>query len=226
MESVKPVARAGSGGRERARATRLRITKAATTLFCERGYTRTTMADVAAAADVAVQTVYFIFHTKTDLLNSVYALAVMGENDPAPPQLQQWYRQAVSEPDLATAVRSVVEGVGEILRRVAPLDLAVRTAAAEDPEAATFLSQNERMRTDGYREMVAFLRLKGPLRANVSEERAIDMMCFMASPGAYRALVVERGWSHADWITWSSEALAEQLFGVPLRGAIEPSSSS
>ena len=50
---------------ERARATRLRITKAAYTLFCERGYSGTTMADVADAAGVAVQTVYSFFFLPT-----------------------------------------------------------------------------------------------------------------------------------------------------------------
>jgi len=225
MRPVKPQSRPGADRHARARATRLRITKAATTLFCERGYTGTTMNGVADLAGVAVQTVYFVFHTKTDLLNSAYSLAVLGEDEPAPPQAQGWYRQAVAEPDLVTAVRLVLKGVGEILRRVAPLDMAVRTAAVEDPDAARFLAQNERLRADGYREMVEFLRQKRPLRVDVSEERATDIMLFLASPGAYRALVAERGWSHAEWVAWSSGALAEQVFGVQRQGAIEPPGS-
>ena len=76
----------------------------------------------------------------------------MGENDPAPPEMQEWYRQAVSEADATSAVRLVVGGVAEILRRVAPLDQVVRMAAAGDPDAAAFLSHNEGMRADGYRQ--------------------------------------------------------------------------
>jgi AcrR family transcriptional regulator len=225
MRPVKPQMRPGSDRHGRARATRLRITKAATTLFCERGYTGTTMTGVADLAGVAVQTVYFVFHTKTELLDSAYSLAVLGEDEPATPQAQGWYRQAVAEPDLAIAIRLVLEGVGEILRRVAPLDMAVRTAAAEDPDAARFLTQNERIRADGYREIVEFLRQKRPLRVDVSEERATDILLFLASPGAYRVLVVERGWSHAEWVAWSSGAVAQQVFGVQQYGAIEPPSS-
>ena len=62
--------------RDRARATRLRITRAAYDLFCERGYTATTMAEIAESAGVAVQTVYFAFHTKSELLSRTYDFAV------------------------------------------------------------------------------------------------------------------------------------------------------
>ena len=212
MEPVKSSPQLGPSGRRRARATRSRITKAAAELFAERGYTGTTMADIAAAAGVAVQTVYFVFHTKTEVLDSAYGLAVMGEDDPAVPQDQPWYRQAVAEPDVSIAVHLVVDGLSEILRRVAPLDFAVRTAAAADPDASTFLTRNEGMRSGGYQELVGLLSRKCPLRENLTEARATDLMLFLASPGAYRALVLERGWTHAEWVAWTSGVLAEQLF--------------
>ena len=214
MEPVKPTPDEHTLPRARSRATRLRITKAATSLFRDHGYTRTTMADIAQAAGVAVQTVYFVFHTKTEVLNSAYGLAVMGEDEPAVPQEQAWYRQAVAEPDATTAVLLVVAGLGEILRRVAPLDRAIRTAAAGDTDAASFLAQNEAWRAEGYREMVSFLRTKRALRAGLTEDRATDVMLFLASAGAYRALVTERDWTHAEWTAWTSVALAEQLFGT------------
>jgi len=214
MDDVKAPDRIGSSRRRRAQATRLRITKAASALFCERGYAGTTMADIADAAGVAVQTVYFVFHTKSDVLSSTYDLAVLGEGDLAPPQAQGWYRTAVAVPGVAAAVRAVVEGAGEIVRRVASLDLAVRTAAASDPDAAAFLARNEGMRVEGYREMVDFLRAKSPLRAGLSAERATDVLLLFLSPAAYRTLVTDRGWSHTEWVAWSSGALTEQLFGI------------
>lgn len=214
MEPVKPTSDEPTPPRARSRATRLRITKAATSLFRDRGYTRTTMADIAQAAGVAVQTVYFVFHTKTEVLNSAYGLAVMGETEPAVPQEQAWYRQAVAEPDITTAVRLMVTGLGEILARVAPLDRAVRTAAAGDLDAASFLAQNEAWRAEGYREMVAFLSTKHPLRAGLTEDRATDVMLLLASAGAYRALVTERDWTHTEWVVWTGDALTEQLFGT------------
>src|SRR5688572_32815829 len=111
MTAVKRHARSELTRRDRARATRLRITKAAYTLFCERGYAGTTMADIAEAAGVAVQTVYFTFHTKSELLSRAYDFAVLGEGDPVPPEQQDWYVRAIAEPDLEAALRMVVEGI-------------------------------------------------------------------------------------------------------------------
>jgi hypothetical protein len=98
---------------------------------------------------------------------------------------------------------SVGEGLGDrlthgLVRRVAPLDLAVRTAAASDSDAARFLAQNERIRLEGYREMVDFLSAKSPLRADLSAERATDVLLLLVGPAAYRTLVADRGWSHAE----------------------------
>ena len=184
-------------------------------LFTDRGYAGTTMADIADAAGVAVQTVYFVFHTKGDVLSSTYDLAVRGEGKPVQPPEQEWYRRAVAEPSVALAVRSMVEGAGEIVRRVAPLDVAIRAAAASDPDAARFLAQNEQMRVDGYREMIAFLCMKAPLRADLSAEHAADVLLYLVSPAAYRALVVDRGWSHADWIAWTADTLTARVFDAP-----------
>ena len=69
-------------------------------------------------------------------------------------------------------------------------------------------SPDEAWRADGYREMVAFLRSKHPLREGLTDERATDAMLFLASPGAYRALVDDRGWTHAEWVAWTSRVLA------------------
>ena len=54
--------------RDRARATRLRIIRAGQQVFTRHGYAGARMIDIAAEAGVAVQTVYFTFHTKAELL--------------------------------------------------------------------------------------------------------------------------------------------------------------
>lgn len=212
MADVKPPDHAKPTRRERARATRLRITRAAYARFRERGYAGTTMADVAESAGVAVQTVYFVFHTKTELLSGAYELAVLGEDDPQPPELQAWYLAAAAEPDIGAALSSVVRGVGEIIRRAAPLDTVVRAAGSHDPEAAAVWEHHEQLRIHGYGRIVAVLAKKAPLRPGVTLGRATDLFLFYLGPLAYVGLVMDRGWSYDDWLEWTVATLLELVF--------------
>src|SRR6476659_2677468 len=121
MPRVNPPASDAPPRRARARATQWRIVKAAFALFCERGYTGTTMAHIADAAGVAVQTVYFTFHTKAAVLSRAYDFAVMGDEEGRVPWEQPWYREMVAEPDAVVALGHLVSGVGDITRRLTPL---------------------------------------------------------------------------------------------------------
>jgi AcrR family transcriptional regulator len=211
MTTVKGPAPSKPTRRDRARATRLRITKAAYALFCERGYAGTTMADVADAAGVAVQTVYFVFHTKGELLSRTYDFAVLGEEEPLPPEMQPWYAQMTADADVTGALRHAVSGIGTILARAMPLDIVVRAAAATDPEAARIRARHEGWRRDGYRAMLDVLRTKSALRDGVSPERATQLLLMYVGE-VYRILVHDSGWSHEEWIDWTVTAVSEQVF--------------
>jgi AcrR family transcriptional regulator len=199
--------------RGRAKATQRRIVKAAYTLFCERGYAGTTMAEIAAAAGVAVQTVYFTFHTKAALLSRAYDFAVMGEEDPLPPEQQAWYRAMVREPDASKALRHFVTGVGEITRRVTPLERVARVAADGDPDTARVMALHETWRADGYRAVIELLAAKAELRPGLTPERATDLLLLYVGMDVYHALVEGRGWTHEEWAAWAGAALTEQVFG-------------
>lgn len=199
--------------RERAQATRRRIIRAAYARFCEQGYAGTTMADVAADADVAVQTVYFTFHTKAELLAGAYEFAVLGEDDPTPPAMQPWYTAAAAEPDAHRALRILAPGVAGIVSRAAPLETVVRATAASDPEAAAVWDYHERLRADGYRGMVELLAAKAPLTGGLTLQRATDLFLLYLGPHPYRGLVVDHGWSDAAWLEWTTDALDRELFG-------------
>jgi len=209
MPDVKPRTR-----RERAKATRTRISRAAYELFCERGYAATTMAEVARRAGVASQTVYFTFHTKPDLLAGAYELAVMGEDDPRPPAAQPWYAVAAAAPTIRAALPHVVGGTGEIERRVAPLTIVVRAAAQGDEESRAVWERHEQLRVDGFRGLVAMLATKAPLRAGLEPEPATRLLLLLLGPWPYLALVIDGGWSHEAWAAWAERAVAEQVFGL------------
>jgi len=204
--------------RARTRATQSRIVKAAFALFCERGYSGTTMAHIADAAGVAVQTVYFTFHTKAAVLSRAYDFAVMGDEEGRVPWEQPWYREMAAEPDAIEALGHLAAGVGEITRRLTPLYVVASGTAASDPEVADVVDRHERWRVDGYRGMVEVLRTKAPLRPELTPERANDLLLLYAGMDVYHALVEVAGWSHEEWIAWTQATLAYQLFGIEWPG--------
>ena len=69
--------------REKAARTRAAIIEAAHAEFLERGFHGATVVSIAERAGVASQTVYFVFHTKAELISAVIDAAVMGEVRPA-----------------------------------------------------------------------------------------------------------------------------------------------
>lgn len=199
--------------RGRSKATHWRIVKAAYTLFCAQGYAGTTMTQIAEAAGVAVQTVYFKFQTKSALLSRAVDFAVMGEDGPLAPDEQPWYAAMKAEPDVTRALRHMVKGAGEITRRVTPLYLVARVAADGDPDAAQVMAFHEHWATEGYREMLKLLRAKARLRPELSPKRATDVLLLVVGADVYQFLVGGHGWSHEEWTNWVTATLAQQLFG-------------
>jgi AcrR family transcriptional regulator len=199
--------------RERSKVTHWRIVKAAYEAFCEQGYPGTTMTNVAERAGVAVQTVYFVFHTKAELLSRAIGYAVAGEEDPRPPEEQPFYREAVEAPDVATSLRAFVTGVAEMERRRTPLVPAL-AAAEGSPETAGIITFAEEWRADGFRAFVDVLLTKSTLRPGLTPERATHLLLLYVDVGSYRMLVHTYGWTHGDWIAWTVETLAWQLFAA------------
>ena len=155
---------------ERARATRRRIVQAATDEFCERGYHGTTMAAIAEGAGVAVQTVYFVFNTKPDLLTASIDSAVLGEHDMVPEETD-WWRVAMTARSRRRAIAAFVSGVVEIEGRAAYIDEAARVAATTDPDIADLLARNEARRVPAFRAFVDSLAERGLLAPAVDARR-------------------------------------------------------
>ncbi|MFJ4656926.1 TetR/AcrR family transcriptional regulator [Nocardia sp. NPDC088792] len=195
----------------RARATRQRVITAAYELMSDRGYPQTTMADIAARAGVAVQTVYFGFGNKPGLLCAAFQYAVRGDHQPVPPHKRQWFETFTSEPDFAFALTTVVEETTSILERVAPLTAAMRTLA-DDPNITEFQQQSDRLREDGYRLTIELLAAKRPLRTGVDIDEATTVLLLILGPDAYRSMVIDHHWNRSRWITWTAQMIRESLF--------------
>ena len=193
---------------EKAAATRRRAVDAAYELFCGSGYQATTMAAIAERAGVAVQTLYFIFHTKDALLQEVHKHAVLG-GEHTPLTQRSWFVEAVAEPDAERAIFLVVEASAVILGRVAPM-LPVFHAVAADAAGAIFRDGEERRRRD-LRALAERVLSKAGTREDVSVDHAADVLFVLLGPETYRSFVLELGWTSQDWVRWTTETLVRDL---------------
>lgn len=197
--------------KDKAAATRRRMLTSAYDLFCEAGYRATTMEAIAESAAVAVQTLYFTFHTKDELFQEVHEWTVLGD-DPLPPPLQPWYLAATAADDVAVAVGHICSGVIGISRRVAPMIPAFH-AVTGDP-AGEVWERAQRLRYVGMADLVVTLTKKASLRKGVTKAEAADVLYLLLGPDIYRTLVIERGWSEKQFVAWTKRAILADLFGL------------
>jgi AcrR family transcriptional regulator len=207
---MMPNVKKQSSRQVKAAVTRGRMLRAAYELFCEFGFRASTMEAIAERAAVAVQTLYFTFHTKDELLQAVHDWTILGD-DPTPPPLQSWYLAAAAEPESRRSLAMFVEGVSVIGSRVAPM-LPVFHAVSADPAGAVH-RHSESLRREGFEEIVGTLCRKAPLRKGLTRQRAADLLFVLAGPESYRSFVIEAGWASKEWTAWVGSTLAREFFG-------------
>lgn len=198
--------------REKAQATRRRITEAAHEEFIEQGFHGATMAAIARRAGVASQTVYFVFHTKPELISAVIDSAVMGAEDPRPPELMQWWADMVAEPDAVRALHIFIRGAGDVFARAAAISEVLRAAALTDEEVRRTYQKHEELRRSGFRQVIELLEAKGPLRESLPMDELTDAFMTILGPSTYHVLTSERGWSHQQVMAWLCDILPAVVF--------------
>ncbi|MDG4796452.1 TetR family transcriptional regulator [Micromonospora sp. WMMD1082] len=196
---------------ESARRTRRAVVAAAADLFVARGYTATSLADVAAAAGVARPTVFAAFGSKAALLRQVLDEALAGDDEPIPVAQRPWYRpvwEAESPGEVLDAYADVCTLIGG---RAARVFETVRRAADGSPEAAEVWQTLLRNRRIGARMVVERLVALGPLRHGSDVERAIDEVWFYNDPAHYGALVHGLGWDEPTYRQWLARSMRHAL---------------
>ena len=89
---------------------------------------------IAQDAAVAVQTVYFTFHTKAELLIAALELAGGGSDAPQAVLDRAWIGQVMDASTGPRRLALIVEHGNEIYARVGPLLRAVSAASSVDPD--------------------------------------------------------------------------------------------
>jgi hypothetical protein len=180
---------------------------------------------IAQAADVAVQTLYFTFHTKGAILTETVGACVVGFQRWTPAldpvhagssrkallESHAWFAPFVAAPDAGRALAVFVDASIEIMRRVAPLVGVLAAAQTTDPEVQAIGAVAERRRVEGYGFVVAELAKKGGLRRDLSPRHARDILLTLLSPDTYQRLAADRGWTKAECRRWLHDVLRQQL---------------
>ncbi|HEY7043920.1 MAG TPA: helix-turn-helix domain-containing protein [Nocardioidaceae bacterium] len=194
--------------------TRRVIVSAATRLFIEQGFGRTTIDAIAAAAGVSRKTVFTSAGGKADILKLALDWAVVGDDRPVPLSRRSAVERLKKETDPATLVEGWIEmGVG-ISARVAGIYGALVVAAGIDDDARDLLETARAQRLAGARAIVRALDALGALRPDLSVDEAADIAWTLGDPTLYEDLVVHRRWSQRRFKTWMTDTAARQLLAA------------
>lgn len=195
MRDVK--SRTGTLRAERAAATRRRILAAARTRFGNPGYGATTLTDIAAAAGVAVQTVYAVFGSKAGILR------VLRDQVVEDPDATLAYGAALAAEDPAATLRWFARSIR--LRWEAGHDIvnANTKAAAADPAIRAELQSAVDARRRGIKRLAEHL---GNL-THVDADRADALLDALTMTETYEQLVAVHRWSPDEYESWLGDAL-------------------
>jgi AcrR family transcriptional regulator len=197
--------------RLRAAATRRRIGEAAFRLFALKGYAATTMDAIARDAGVAVQTVYFTFHTKAAVLIEAIKIGGGAPADAVEVMNRPWIEVALEAETGGRRLAVIVEHGTDIYSRLAPMYPAVSAAASIDSDVGEAWQRIVRGRREGMRRITQAMAHRGELRDGLGTDRAADIMSAVHRHETYLALVAESGWSVEAYKAWLYVTLARQL---------------
>jgi AcrR family transcriptional regulator len=194
---------------EQARQTRERIVRTAEKQFLEGGYAATSVAAIAAEADVSVDSIYKTFGGKPGLIRAIFQRALEGVG-PVPAETRS-DRLQVEEPDPRKIIAGWGKLVTEVSPRGSPIVLLVRSAAATDPELVALLEEIDESRMRRMTANARRLHRAGHLRPGLTVRAAADVLWTYSSPELYDLLVLRRGMSLPRFGRFVADATAAAL---------------
>jgi AcrR family transcriptional regulator len=178
-----------------AAATREAIIEAAQELFACQGYARTTVAQVAEAAQVAANTVYTSVGGKPQLL------AAITESGTGDPDVAETLTAVARATDPAEVIRLTAAGTRRVNQRRTKAVAVLLDSAQADPAAAEML----RLAVRYYRDTLATLarRLEDLGAVEPPDlNRAADVFWYLFGWTSWRTLITDLGWSWDEAEQW------------------------
>lgn len=190
-----------------AAATRAEVLAAARRLFAAQGFTGTSIAQIAAEAGVAVQTVYDSVGSKGAL---VLALNDLIDTEAGVPELAT---AAAGESEPTTMLAAAVHLTRVLNERCGDLLGVLLSAQASEPDVAAAVADGMARHRAGMTGLCHGLAASGALGPGLTADRAATMLATMTSPPTWRQLTDESGWTFDEAEEWLVGALVTLLLG-------------
>ncbi|NMM88498.1 TetR family transcriptional regulator [Rhodococcus sp. SRB_17] len=187
---------------------RTKIIEAARRVFVNPGYAAATIKQLAEAAEVSVQSVYFVFGNKPSVLAALLDVSVSGDEARVSTLDRPWVAAALGAPHPLGQLRIQVHHGRLILERTADILLALRAAASADEDAALLWQINREQRRTVQQHLMIGLVEKAP---TVDLETAVNTALSLSSAETFTDLVIDAGWSGQRYEEWVVDTLSATL---------------
>jgi len=191
-----------------AEATRRAILDAANRLFVKDGYALVTVDEIAAAAKVAVPTVYKAFGTKRAILERLVDGMMAGDPDARELVEQEWFQEQLDAKNPSRQLELIARNARRMYDRAGDLLRVVRDAAASDPDIRRLWESIAARRLERSRTTARNLAKK---RKVVKLEWTADILYSQTAPEMHVLLVRESGWAPERYERWLAAALKALL---------------
>lgn len=189
--------------------TQAAILEAAWELIAREGRANVGLSDIAAAARVTRQTIFYAFGNRTGLL-----LAMVRHRDAQSKRLARMREIALETPVDCEQILRVAEAWMNYIPEVYPVASLLDAAAMTDPEARAAIE--DRMvgqLLSGFLRRVMTLKENGAISADKDPVHLAEQIWETTHIRAWRSLVVERGWSEDEFKS-SRLATIRELLGM------------
>jgi AcrR family transcriptional regulator len=178
--------------------TRRRVLHAAREQFRREGWAATTVASIAAAASVSVDTVYASVGRKPQLLLAVIDMTLADSADALPAEQRTYVQDIATATTADEKIAIYAAALARLLPQVAPLQEALRRAGESDEECAAVWRHLVERRAANMRLFAADLRATGRLRPDLDDDRVADIV-WATNSAEFFSLLAQRGWSPAEF---------------------------
>lgn len=202
----------GSRRQAEARARRLRVIDAATSLFLAHGFGDTSIQRIAEEAGVSVQTVYAVFGSKAGILHAAIDVAVGGDDEEVLLRDRPENAWVAEERDPRTWVRAMAHVIRLTHERGAAVIHLLESVAGTEETLAELVETMTTARREDSRFAVTIGPLD-PAAVGLTADEAGDLIAMFAAVWGWVELVMRGGWAPDRYEDWLGDLLERELVG-------------